>query len=222
MTEDGSHSIETEGGQTYHSTRGAIQESMHVYIQEGLRQLPAGKDPIHIFEMGMGTGLNVLLTLLAAEQMQRDIFYETVELKPLDESLIPSLNYCEQLGVPGHSSLFEQIHDCAWDIPVQTGSRFTFYKTRRDVVGYSLQQPANLVYYDAFAPAVQPELWSGEIFKKLFSQLLPGALLVTYSSSGAVRRALQAAGFSVEKIPGPPGKREITRAIKGGSRSGAK
>jgi tRNA U34 5-methylaminomethyl-2-thiouridine-forming methyltransferase MnmC len=229
VTNDGSHTIEGAGGITYHSTFGAIQESRHIFIDAGLRAL-AGEDkaeaqtgqaPVRIFEMGLGTGLNALLTMLEAAGTGRRIVYETAETKPLPLPMVRELNYCRLLGRPDWQPLFEQLHTSPWETGIDIHPNFTFYKTRTDGASYALQQSVGLVYYDAFDPVVQPELWTPEVFEKLYARLTPGALLVTYCCKGAVQRALRSAGFALEKLPGPPGKREIIRAKKPGDAAGA-
>lgn len=213
VTKDGSHTLEAAAGVTYHSTFGALQESTHIFIDAGLRAL-GDLSPVRIFELGLGTGLNALLSLLEAADTGRPVIYETVETTPLPLSIIKELNYCRQLGRLEYEPVFEQLHTSSWETPHALHPAFTFFKTRRPAQGYLLRQPADLVYYDAFDPVTQPELWTPEIFKGLYAALAPGALLVTYSCKGAVQRALIAVGFRLEKLPGPPGKREMLRARK--------
>ena len=213
VTKDGSHTIQAAGGATYHSTFGALQESSHIFINAGLKAL-VGRDKIRIFELGFGTGLNALLSLLEAVGTGRPIAYEAIEPEPLPPTMAEELNYCRQLGLPECETFFGQLHTCAWETPHLLHPAFTLFKTRQKAQGYLLREPADLVYYDAFDPATQPELWTPEIFEALYRQLAQDALLVTYCCKGAVRRALQSAGFATEKLPGPPGKREILRARK--------
>lgn len=213
VTKDGSHTIQGAGGITYHSTFGALQESMHIFITAGLRAI-ANRNPVRIFELGLGTGLNAFLSLLESADTGRAVSYEVVETTPLPIPTIHELNYCRQLGRPESADLFERLHTSPWETPNILHPAFTFFKTRRSAGGYLLRQPADLVYYDAFDPVVQPELWTTEGFERLYHQLAPGALLVTYSCKGAVQRALNAVGFQLEKLPGPPGKREMLRARK--------
>lgn len=217
MTSDGSPSVEWEEGVTYHSMHGAIQESMHIFIQAGLRERAAlqeadNRSPLRIFELGLGTGLNALLSLREATASRRPVIYEAIEAFPLENDLIAPLDYSIQLGDPALQPLFTQLHACDWERPVEMTPYFTFLKSRDLWPGYTLRQPAGLVYYDAFDPVVQPELWTANAFESLYGQLTPGARLVTYCSKGAVRRSLEAVGFLVDKIPGPPGKREMIRA----------
>jgi tRNA U34 5-methylaminomethyl-2-thiouridine-forming methyltransferase MnmC len=219
VTRDGSHSIEIpELGVAYHSIHGAIRESMHVFIEAGLKASGRCKRPdaMQIFEVGFGTGLNALLTMIEAEKMSRKTYYQTIEPFPLDTDDAKGLNYCELLNRRDLQDSFEQLHQCEWEKEVTITSNFTFVKKRNNLLHFETPTAElfDLIYYDPFDPKGQPELWTDEIFKKLVSILRPGGILVTYSSKGSVRRAMQAAGFSVEKIPGPLGKREIVRAIK--------
>jgi tRNA U34 5-methylaminomethyl-2-thiouridine-forming methyltransferase MnmC len=217
LTEDGSHTISIPArGVTYHSLHGAIQESQHVYIEAGFYGWDpfCRPKPLRIFEMGLGTGLNVLLTLIESEKINQHIYYEALELFPLDLEEARSLNYCGQLNRPGLQTIFEQIHCCEWEKEIEFSSTFHFKKSNISLFDFTPLQPFELVYFDAFDPNAQPELWTKEVFEKIFSMLAANGILVTYSSKGDVRRALQAAGFTVEKIPGAKGKREMIRAIK--------
>lgn len=215
ITGDGSYSVEVPSmNVTYHSTHGAIQESMHVFIEAGLKPLLQQQETIHIFEMGFGTGLNALLTLIEAAKQQQKINYQSVEAFPLETEIVAGLNYCEQLQQPELEPLFEQLHASPWNQSVNLTPWFTLQKHHSTLFNLSIHHPAHLIYYDAFAPNAQPELWTADAFKQLFAMLTTGGILVTYCSKGDVRRAMQAAGFTVEKIPGPPGKREMVRAVK--------
>lgn len=216
LTKDGSHTVAVpDMNVTYHSVHGAIQESMHVFIEAGFKDLAAGLEQVHIFEMGFGTGLNALLTLIEAQQKALPVSYTAVELFPLEQSELQTLNYCEQLNRPALQPVFEQLHSSKWEEKVTIQPGFTLFKTRTDLLHFiNLSNPFHLIYFDAFAPSAQPELWTPAIFQKMYELLLPGGRLVTYCSKGDVRRAMQTAGFRVEKIPGPPGKREIVRAWK--------
>ena len=210
LTKDGSHSISVgSSGLTYHSTNGAIQESKHVFIEAGLHKVNSPE--IKVFEMGLGTGLNALLTLT---EPQKDIYYECIEAYPLEKDLIQQLNYCDQLSRPDLKPAFEKIHTCNWNEEISITPFFRFKKICIPLEQYRSSAKFNVIYFDAFAPNDQPELWTKEIFEKLYPILVPGGILVTYSSKGSIRRNLIAAGFKVEKIPGPPGKHEIVRAIK--------
>jgi tRNA U34 5-methylaminomethyl-2-thiouridine-forming methyltransferase MnmC len=196
LTADGSHTIAIpDMNVTYHSTHGAIQESMHVFIQAGLQalQLPA----VRIFEMGFGTGLNALLTMQYAIT---PVYYYSVEQFPLTAEEVAGLSYGNAL------------HAYPWNEDVKISEQFTLHKAHASLLDVNPAQTFDLIYYDAFAPGAQPHLWTKAIFEKLFGLLVPGGILVTYCSKGDVRRAMLAAGFQVEKLAGPPGKREMLRA----------
>ena len=214
-TSDGSQTIFVpEMRVTYHSTFGAVQESRHVFIDAGLKPLIKTKEVINVFEMGFGTGLNALMTFQQSVKLQQKIYYCTVELYPLAEEEYSGLNFAIPLQDELLQPYFLHLHESDWEKDTSIGSSFCLHKSRIGIEEFSAIRLLDLIYYDAFDPAVQPALWTEAIFKKLFSMLLPGGILVTYSSKGAVRRAMLAAGFSIEKLKGPPGKREITRAIK--------
>ena len=217
LTGDGSHSISVpELKVAYHSIHGAITESLHVFIEAGLYgsrpRSNRGPEPFRILEVGFGTGLNALLTLIEAEKTKTITYYETVELFPLSENEIKELNYCEQLGKPELQQPFQILHTREWEKEIAITENFTLLKRNEDLLTSKFFEPFELIYFDAFAPNAQPELWTKEIFDKMFAWLEPGGLLVTYCSKGDVRRAMIAAGFEVEKLPGPPGKREMIRA----------
>jgi tRNA U34 5-methylaminomethyl-2-thiouridine-forming methyltransferase MnmC len=201
---------------SYHSKHGAIQESIHVFIEAGFHYIlnQSTNQPINIFEMGFGTGLNAFLTAIEATDKKTKVYYVAVENDPLIKEEISTLNYSETLK---HAELFQSIHQASWNEDIELNEFFTLRKVNEDIINYSIKvlteaEGFHLIYYDAFAPTAQPELWTEEISKKLYSMLLPGGILVTYCSKGSVRRAMQAAGFVIEKILGPPGKREMVRA----------
>jgi len=207
QTGDGSSSIFIpEMNVAYHSIHGAVQESNHVFIEAGLKPLLHQHFSINIFEMGFGTGLNALLSLQAAILHQQKINYTTVELFPLTPEETIELNYVDEN--------FMQLHRCDWEKDIVLNNHFIIHKTNQSLLNYSTNKKFNLVYFDAFDPNTQPELWTKEIFEKLFLMMELNGVLVTYSSKGTVRRAMLEAGFSVEKISGPPHKREIIRAKK--------
>lgn len=213
ITQDGSHSIEVPDLKVfYHSKFGAIQESMHVFIKMGLEPFLGKSERLSIFEMGFGTGLNALLSLIEAEKNNQRIFYQAVESSPLPVSMISSLNYCERLKRPDLVPAFEQMHHCEWESETLIHPGFSLFKVQQDFTSFSTKRTFHIIYYDAFSPQAQPELWTRPIFQKIHTLLIPGGSLVTYCSKGEVRRAMAAAGFIVEKFPGPPGKREMVRA----------
>jgi tRNA U34 5-methylaminomethyl-2-thiouridine-forming methyltransferase MnmC len=214
LTADGSHTIAVpDMNVMYHSRYGAIGESIHVFIEAGLQYLVnrSGTQPINLFEMGFGTGLNAFLTAIEAEKLKRKIHYTVVEQYPITVGEASGLNYSERLH---HEELFTILHQCPWNEDVVISNWFTLRKVQADLVRFSTNQLFHLIYYDAFAPAAQPGLWTNEVFQKLYNLLLPGGVLVTYCARGAVRRAMIATGFKVTKLPGPKGKREMLRAEK--------
>lgn len=216
VTEDGSSTLYSEKyEETYHSRHGAIQESMHVFIEMGLAALPPEKTEISILEMGLGTGLNALLTAL--HQGERSMRYVALEAEPISQAQYEELNYVDELGVKKSKDLHVAIHQLPWNSWESLGADFQLFKFQGKLQDFkpATHQTFDLIYYDAFAPDTQPELWTEAIFEKLFAFCNPGAVLTTYCAKGAVRRAMIAAGFQVERIPGPPGKREMLRARRG-------
>lgn len=215
-TTDGSHTVAIPEMQvTYHSHHGAIRESMHVFIGAGLQPaLVKFTGELSILEMGWGTGLNGLLTFQHTASLPNEIHYHSLEQYPLEPEIIAALNYCEQLSSPDLQPAFEQMHGCTWNEDVQISDRFFLQKIKTDLLSFQPVRRYHVIYFDAFAPTAQPELWTQEVFEKLFAAMHPDGLLVTYCSKGVVRRAMQAAGFTVEKLAGPPGKREMVRALK--------
>jgi tRNA U34 5-methylaminomethyl-2-thiouridine-forming methyltransferase MnmC len=219
LTADGSHTIAIPAlDVTYHSLHGAIHESKHVFIAAALHYMLARNPgaPLSIFEMGFGTGLNALLTLQEAIDRQLDIYYQTVEQYPLTAAELAGLNFTDWLEAPALESYLTALHDSPWerDVPIQ--SCFTLHKSHNSLQLLSVDRAFDIIYYDAFAPRAQPELWTADIFRKLYYYLRPGGVLVTYCSKGNVKRAMQEAGFTVEHIPGPPRKREMLRATRPG------
>lgn len=214
-TADGSHTVQIpELNITYHSHHGAVQESMHVFIEAGLLcQLDQiVNHPLHLLEMGLGTGLNTLLTFWEAAQQKREIHYTALELYPLQVHEWQGLHFT---GREDEKLLLQQIHESPWQQETAMSPYFTLRKVQQDLQSFETNQRFDLVYYDAFAPSAQPELWTADIFTRLFTHMNEGGVLVTYCSKGDVRRAMLATGFKVEKLPGPKGKREMLRARKG-------
>lgn len=210
VTKDGSHTLRLpEKGITYHSVNGALQEAEHVFLRAGFHAVPVTEGPLAIFEMGFGTGLNAFLTALAAQDKNQPVHYTAVDILPLAAAETALLNYTQTLG---HSALFWQMHQCPWNKEVQLQEGFTLQKCQTTLAAFSTTRRFHLMYYDAFAPSAQPELWTEAVFKKLRTLLQPNGLLVTYCAKGNVRRALLTAGFRVERLPGPAGKREMLRA----------
>lgn len=215
LTNDGSSTVQLAGsGESYHSRHGAIQESRHVFIDAGLDEFVKNNPSIQtitIFETGFGTGLNALLTCQYAQAHSLDILYETVELYPLTAEETIALNYPTILG---DEELFKGIHLAPWGIPVEVTGGFQLTKHHESVTGYNSHNKYHIIYHDAFAPESQPELWTEAMFSRLYNMTEQGGILLTYCSKVVVRRAMQAAGFEVEKTPGPWGKREMLRAKK--------
>jgi len=212
LTDDGSHTLYVDKlDEAYHSTHGALQESMHVFIEQGLHTL--SKPKLNILEIGFGTGLNALLTLHFAGKAKREVHYHAVEKYPLSRSEYSGLNF-EQLleGVPKGS--LNLMHDAEWGKSVQVSDGFSLFKEQADFRAMNLPGDFDLVYFDAFSPDKQPELWSTEVFATIGKSTRQGGVLVSYSSKGVVRRTLSSCGFKIEKVPGPPGKIEMIRAIR--------
>ena len=216
ITEDGSHTVTVPSmNVTYHSKHGAIQESMHVFVNSGLNYFieHTNSETINIFEMGFGTGLNALLSLQFAIQHNQNIGYKTIEPFPLSVEEIIDLNYTGLINKDLKES-FYAMHNCDWNKVVALHPLFSFQKIQAGLKEVELMQKFHVIYFDAFDPTAQPELWTESIFKKMLDLLFTNGILVTYCSKGVVRRAMQAAGFKTEKLAGPPGKREIVRAVK--------
>ncbi len=210
-TADGSHTLFVpELNEHYHSTNGALTESKHVFINAGLNQ--TDQEEISVLEIGFGTGLNAILTYLEAKSRNISIHYTSIELYPIDEIWIKKLNFPDEADV--EHAVFEFLHSCEWDKEVPVDSSFMLHKIKGDLTKIRFNQSFDLIYFDAFAPDKQPEMWSPEIFSHLFNQTNPGGILTTYCAKGSVRRMLQAAGYITERLPGPPGKREMLRARK--------
>lgn len=210
---DGSHTLYLpELNETYHSIHGAINESKHVFLKMGLNAVDL--NTINILEIGFGTGLNAFLTMLEAIKSEKQkIYFHTLEPYPLEENVYKQLNYPAIISSE-HESLFLELHQVDWDITHQITPKFSFHKSIKRLENIDLDATIDIIYFDAFAPNKQPELWKVEALKKCFKALKPGGILVTYCSQGQFKRNLKTVGFKVEKLGGPPGKREMTRGIK--------
>ena len=212
LTEDGSHTLFIpELNEHYHSTHGAIQEAIHVYINTGLKF--ADQNPIHILEIGFGTGLNTYLSLVEAENTKRSIVYHSLELYPIEEEQLKVLNYPEIIDFD-NKALFYKLHEAKWDQTCEISKNFKLKKISGDLKQINFEEKYDLIYFDAFAPDIQPKLWTETIFKKLYQCANSNATIVTYCSKGIVKRALRASGFKVKRLTGPPGKHHILRATK--------
>ena len=196
----------------YHSVYGALSEAQHVFVKHGLKSIP--KTKLSILEMGFGTGLNAYLTCLENRKLHKVITYTALEAFPLHIDLANEMEYVGLSGLEDDEVVFKQMHQCSWANAHMIDQYFTLQKLETTIQNVMFQNTFDLVYYDAFAPRVQPELWTEEIFAKVFSVMNLGAILVTYCAKGSVKRALNAVGFKVESLEGPPGKREMTRAKK--------
>lgn len=215
-TADGSHTIFLpEWEEAYHSRHGAIREARHVFIKNGLSHL-RHRRALRILEIGLGTGLNALLSFLAASDSGLEIAYTALEKYPITGAEVAGLNYACQLDAEGVERVFAQLHRCAWGQPVSLSESFELTKIQADFKAFQSLgiQGVDLIYYDAFSAAVQPELWEERVVSPIAKSLKKGGLFVTYSSKGSLRRLLETSGFEVEKCPGPPGKREMLRAVR--------
>lgn len=196
----------------YHSVKGALAESLHVYIDCGWRQAAMSRSRVTVFEVGFGTGLNAALTAKAAVEERIATDYYAVELYPLSDAMTSLLRGHQPAE---YSGFFEDVNSAAWGEEAQLNPYFRLTKINADFLSMDLPRDLDAVYFDAFAPEKQPEMWGEDVFRKLYESMAPGGVLTTYCAKGAVRRMLQAVGFTVERLPGPKsGKREILRATK--------
>ncbi len=217
ITGDGSSTIHLpEWDEQYHSKHGAIQEAYHVFIKHGLQHVYdlGNTKKIAILEIGFGTGFNAFITLLEADKLKLSIDYFGVEAYPVAKDEIEQLNYPKQLQASKDEEFFKKLHAVSWNESHEISNYFSLTKQNRFFSEINDKALYNLIYFDAFGARVQPELWTEKIFQKMFDALIDGGVLVTYAAKGSVRRAMQAVGFTVEKLPGPPGKREMLRATK--------
>jgi tRNA U34 5-methylaminomethyl-2-thiouridine-forming methyltransferase MnmC len=211
-TADGSTTIYVpELNEHYHSIHGAIQESEHIFIKAGFDASEA--DPVRIFEVGFGTGLNALLTAMRAYESSKNVIYTSIEKYILEEEIVKTLNYDSRLGESA-KELFGLIHDAPWNRSTEITPWFTLFKVEEDFKIYYPEDTYDLIYFDAFGPDKQPAMWTAEIFAKIAAVTLKGGILVTYSAKGEVKRHLKSSNFEVTLLPGPPGKRQIIRAVK--------
>lgn len=227
LTADGSHTLFVPSmNEHYHSVNGAETEAEHIYINYGFRESNAS--PLHVLEIGFGTGLNAFLTLIETQKLYKKVIYTSLELYPLSLELIRKLNYPDIIH-PEYANLYYDLHQAKWNESCKITSDFSILKVNVDFTNiahptesakWSLgtvdNQPISydVVYFDAFAPEKQPEMWNQELFNALYASMNPNGILMTYCAKGVVRRMLQSSGFTVERLPGPPGKREVLRATK--------
>lgn len=216
QTKDGSTTLYVpELNEHYHSINGALQESMHVFIRAGLEFAWQNLPEITILEVGFGTGLNALLTLQQSLLHQKGVFYHTLEKYPLLPELINQMHFEKFILNPELLDYLTPLHSAIWNQAVTISPDFTLLKSEADLQTCVLpQNHYDLIYFDAFAPEKQPELWTDAVFMKLFTALKPQGCLVSYCAKGSFKRSLKAAGFAVHALPGPAGKREMTRAVK--------
>lgn len=214
ITQDGSSSIYLpEWNEHYHSIHGAIQEAYHVFIKHGLSLFKDEKE-IELLEMGFGTGLNALITLIEGQKMNISINYTGLEAYPVSLKEMKQLNYLALLDAKEKELEFVNMHEGNWEEKLIISDSFFLTKRQQKFQYFNEKNRYNLIYFDAFGARVQPELWTETIFQQMFEALAEGGVLVTYAAKGSVRRAMLISGFEVEKLPGPPGKREMLRATK--------
>ena len=217
VTEDGSNTlVHPKFNAHYHSVFGAIQESNHVFIDSGLKfQLPNLQDKrCRILEVGFGSGLNAFNALIASEELSLNIDYVGVEQYPISLETVSQLNFPKAFKREDLQSTFNKIHDVEWQKPVKVSENFTLEKRQQDIFNLKDENVYDLIFYDAFGPGAQPELWTAPIFEILFKSLKNKGVLVTYCAQGAARRAMQSVGFTVQRCSGPPNKRHMLRAVK--------
>jgi tRNA U34 5-methylaminomethyl-2-thiouridine-forming methyltransferase MnmC len=216
-TEDGSWSLYRDDlNESYHSLKGALRESRYVYIQQGIETAGGSLEQVHVFEMGFGTGLNALLAYEWALKQQKQAVFHSCELYPIGEAVWTELNYPELMEQSEHlSDIFHLMHTAAWEVEVEIGPYFRLHKTRQSLQELQLEPFCyHVVFYDAFAPGKQADVWSKELLGKMYSCLKSEGILVTYCAMGQFKRDLKDLGFMVETLPGPPGKKEMVRAKK--------
>ncbi|WP_163408157.1 tRNA (5-methylaminomethyl-2-thiouridine)(34)-methyltransferase MnmD [Flavobacterium ajazii] len=212
-TLDGSTTIHLkEWDECYHSKHGAIQEAKHVFIKNGLDLF---KDkPVSILEIGFGTGLNAFITFLDANDSQQYIDYTGVEAYPVNSEEVLAMNYVSELEAGSFENIFKKMHECEWNQKNEITSNFSLTKRKQFFDEINDLEVFDLIYFDAFGYRVQPELWTADIFQKMYNSLKPNGVLVTYAARGIIKRNMLSVGFTVEKLAGPPGKREMFRARK--------
>jgi tRNA U34 5-methylaminomethyl-2-thiouridine-forming methyltransferase MnmC len=212
VTSDGSHTLFVPDlNEHYHSIHGAVQESALVYIKNGLEF--CSTDPLKIFEVGFGTGLNALLTATSGSSKKRMIHYTSIEKFPVPDNVINKLNHWVFTG-NNEKEIFDRIHRAKWGTFGKITRNFYLKKIKCDLVSDPIEGKYDLIYFDAFGPDKQPAIWTGSVLNKISEITQPGGVFVTYSTKGEVKRLLKSNGFKVDILPGPPGKREVLRAIK--------
>lgn len=213
QTRDGSTTIHIEEwDECYHSRFGAIQEARHVFIKNGLSLFE--NKTISILEIGFGTGLNAFITFLESKNRKQIIDYVGVEAYPVTIEEAASMNYVAELNAESENSVFEKMHECNWEEKINFSNTFSLTKRRQFFETIDDIEKFDLIYFDAFGFDVQPELWSTALFQKMYNALKTKGVLVTYAARSVIKKSMTAVGFTVEKLPGAPGKREMFRAIK--------
>ncbi|MFK7948465.1 MAG: tRNA (5-methylaminomethyl-2-thiouridine)(34)-methyltransferase MnmD [Saprospiraceae bacterium] len=214
-TQDGSHSVFSDKyGVSYHSKYGAIQETQHVFINAGLRLKAVEQSEISILEIGFGTGLNAFMTYLESEKRGLTIDYIGVEAYPISMEIAKNLNFATQVQQPESQFVLNKIHEVEWERSVAINDHFKLTKVKKLFETLDYENQFDIIYFDAFAPTSQPELWQIPLLTSMYKALKQHGIFVTYCAKGQFKRDLKAIGFTVEAIPGPPGKREMTRALK--------
>ncbi|RJE71462.1 tRNA (5-methylaminomethyl-2-thiouridine)(34)-methyltransferase MnmD [Reichenbachiella sp. MSK19-1] len=218
-TKDGSHSLLLpEMNETYHSTHGAITEAQYVFLEKGLahyREMNPDQQVIRVLEIGFGTGLNAWLTALETNKSMESLVYTSLEKYPLAKEVTDQLNYVGQLGDEKGQEVFDLVHAAAWNEQQKITELFSLIKVETDVFQFEVEEAVyDLIFFDAFAPSKQPEMWSPEVLAKMYQGLAQNGVLVTYCAQGQFKRDIKSAGFEIEELPGPPGKKEMTRATK--------
>ncbi|MBF4469869.1 tRNA (5-methylaminomethyl-2-thiouridine)(34)-methyltransferase MnmD [Flavobacterium sp. HJJ] len=212
-TSDGSTTIHIKDwDECYHSKHGAIQEAKHVFIKNGLALFPDQK--VTILEIGFGTGLNAFITFLEAQKLGQTIDYTGAEAYPISEDELKSMNYPKELNALDDKEIFDKMHAVNWEEKNDLSEKFSLTKRKQFFEDINDIEKFDLIYFDAFGYRVQPELWSADVFNRMFKALKKDSVLVTYAARGVIKRNMIEAGFTVEKLAGPPGKREMFRARK--------
>jgi tRNA U34 5-methylaminomethyl-2-thiouridine-forming methyltransferase MnmC len=212
-TSDGSKTIFLpDWNEQYHSKHGAVQEAMHVFIKNGFYNV--AKEQINILEIGFGTGLNAFITFLEIQNSTKKVKYTGVDHYPIPNEELEQLNHLSMLDAQKFEKEYHKLQTCNWEEEIAISENFTLKKSAERFENLRYQKEFDLIYFDAFGPRVQPDLWTEEIFQNMFNALTAAGTLVTYCAKGSVRRTLQTIGFEIERLPGPPGKREMLRATK--------
>lgn len=215
LTNDGSMSVKADHwDEQYHSVHGAIQESMHVFIEAGLKEKWKLQNSLSVLEIGFGTGLNALLTLLEANHAKKYVHYCSLEKFPLPESIHEQLNYDKMIEAEQNSLWYREIYQCTWEKEHPISNYFTLKKQQMQLEDCTFNNQFDVIYFDAFSPTSQPELWTNSIFQLMYNALKNDGILVTYCAKGIVKRTIKSVGFSLETLQGPKGKREMIRARK--------